>query len=120
MRRLVLPLLAALACLSVLALRTYQNRDVSYDRFHLPAFDGHVYAAMAEEPRVFTVAPWGYRLLAPWLVHVSPWNAARGFSRLTPFALLVSGLATFALLRRLGHGALPSLLAAAALLATDP
>jgi hypothetical protein len=55
------PLAAGALCLAVLALRAYENRGVVYDRFHLPAFDGHVYAAMAEEPRVFTVAPWGYR-----------------------------------------------------------
>ena len=112
--------LAALSCLAVLAFRTYQNRDVVYDRFNLPAFDGHVYAAMAEEPRVFTVAPWGYRLLMPWLVHVSPWNAARGFGRLTPAAIFLAGLAAFAMLRRLGNGTAASVLAAAALLASDP
>ena len=112
--------LAALSCLAVLAFRTYQNRDVVYDRFNLPAFDGHVYAAMAEEPRVFTIAPWGYRLLMPWLVHVSPWNAARGFGRLTPAATFLAGLAAFAMLRRLGNGTAASVLAAAALLASDP
>ena len=62
------------ACLAVLAFRAYQDRDVFYDRFNLPAFDGHVYAAMSEEPRVFTVAPWGYRLLTPSSC-TSPWNA---------------------------------------------
>jgi hypothetical protein len=111
---------AALLCVGVMALRGWQNRDVFYDRFNLPAFDGHVYAAMAEEPRVFTIAPWGYRLLMPWLVHVSPWNAARGFGRLGNVALLLTGLAAFAMLRRLGSGAISSALAAAALLASDP
>lgn len=41
-----------------------------YDRFVLPAFDGHVYAATAEQPRLFTVAPWGYRILEPWLARL--------------------------------------------------
>ena len=51
-----------------------------YDRFVLPAFDGHVYDAMAENPRVFTLAPWGYRLLEPWMVHLLPVSSsARGF-----------------------------------------
>jgi hypothetical protein len=113
-------LLAVTVCLAVLGFRAYQNRGVFYDRFNLPAFDGHVYAAMAEEPRVFTVAPWGYRLLMPWLVHVSPWNAARGFGRLTPLAILLAGLGTYATLRRLGNGTLASVLAAGALLASDP
>jgi hypothetical protein len=112
--------LSALLVLAVLAIRTWQNRDVVYDRFKLPAFDGHVYAAMSEEPRVFTIAPWGYRLLMPWLVHVSPWNAARGFAWFTPAAMLLAGVAAAALLRRLGFGAVASALAAAALVASDP
>jgi hypothetical protein len=112
--------LAAALCVTVMGFRGWQNRDVFYDRFHLPAFDGHVYAAMAEEPRVFTIAPWGYRLLAPWLVHVSPWNAARGYQRVNTVALLLTGLAAYAMLRHLGHRAIPSALAAAALIASDP
>lgn len=114
------PLLAAALCLAALAFRAYENRGIVYDRFHLPAFDGHVYAAMAEEPRVFTLAPWGYRLLAPSLVRLSPWNAARGFGILTPLALFASGLGVFACARRLGQGAVPSALAAAAFLLSEP
>jgi hypothetical protein len=120
LRRFRGPLAAGALCLAVLAFRAYENRGIVYDRFHLPAFDGHVYAAMAEEPRVFTVAPWGYRLLAPWLVHLSPWNAARGFSVLTPLALFAAGLGVFACARRLGTRSLPGALAAAALLASPP
>lgn len=120
MTRLRGPLSAAALCLAVLAVRAYENRGVVYDRFHLPAFDGHVYAAMAEEPAVFTVAPWGYRLLAPALVSVSPWNAARGFAVLTPAALFAAALAAYAALRRLGHGELAAALAAAAFLASPP
>jgi hypothetical protein len=120
LRRFRGPLAAGALCLAVLAFRAYENRGVVYDRFHLPAFDGHVYAAMAEEPRVFTVAPWGYRLLAPWLVHLSPWNAARGFGILTPLALFAAGLGVYACARRQGGRVLPSALAAAALLASPP
>jgi len=39
-----------------------------WDGFNLPGFDAHVYVAMAEEPRVFTVDPWGYRILLPALI----------------------------------------------------
>jgi hypothetical protein len=116
--RALLP--TVLAVVAVLALRAYQNRDVFHDRFTLPAFDGHVYAAMAEEPRVFTIAPWGYRLLVPWLVHLSPWNAARGFAVFTPAAILAAGIAAGALLRRLGHGPIACALGSAALVASDP
>ncbi|MEO8501488.1 MAG: hypothetical protein ABI565_11280, partial [Vicinamibacteria bacterium] len=38
-----------------------------YDRYVLPGFDGYAYAAMAEDPRMFTLAPWGYRILTPWI-----------------------------------------------------
>jgi hypothetical protein len=120
LRRLRGPLGAAALCLAVLAFRAYENRGIVYDRFHLPAFDGHVYAAMAEEPRVFTVAPWGYRVLAPWLVYLSPWNAARGFGVLTPLCLFAAGLGVYACARRLGQGALPGAVAAAALLVSEP
>ena len=47
-----------------------------FDRFVLPAFDGYVYAGMAESPTIFTLAPWGYRILMPFLVHVFPWSSA--------------------------------------------
>jgi hypothetical protein len=120
LRRFRGPLAAAALCLAVLAVRAHQNRGIVYDRFHLPAFDGHVYAAMAEEPRVFTVAPWGYRLLAPWLVHLSPWNAARGFGVLTPLAIFAAGLGIYAGARRLGVRALPGVVAAGALLGSPP
>ena len=74
-----------------------------YDRYVLPAFDGHVYAAMAESPRVFTLAPWGYRILEPWIVSLLPFSsAAAGFFWLN---LVLMSVATFALsrwLRRLG------------------
>jgi hypothetical protein len=43
-----------------------------YTRFALPTFDSYVYLTMAENPAVFTVAPWGYRILTPWLVHAMP------------------------------------------------
>jgi hypothetical protein len=120
LRRFRGPLGAAALCLAVLGFRAWENRGIAYDRFHLPAFDGHVYAAMAEEPRVFTVAPWGYRLLAPWLVHLAPWNAARGFGVLTPLCLLAAALGLYACARRLGQGVLPAAVAAAGFLASEP
>lgn len=84
-----------------------------YDRFVLPAFDGHVYAAMAEDPRVFTLAPWGYRILAPWIVHLlrAP-SAAVGFFWLN---LACLGAALFLVgrwLRRLGFSENAAALAA--------
>ncbi len=78
--------------------------DVRYDRFHLPAFDGHVYAVMAEEPRFFTVAPWGYRVLTPWLAAAfSGRDVTVGFFWLTHASLVAAGGVFFLVLRRLGH-----------------
>jgi hypothetical protein len=60
---------------------------------------------MAERPSVFTVAPWGYRLLTPALVARLPFrNIDRSFRVATEGLLLLTAVALFAFLRRLGHG----------------
>ena len=48
--------------------RAHFDPHIVWDGFTLPGFDAHAYVAMAEEPRVFTVAPWGYRILEPALI----------------------------------------------------
>ena len=62
-----------LACLIGAGLVAWHHRanfdpHIVWDGFTLPGFDAHVYVAMAEEPRVFTVGPWGYRILLPSLL----------------------------------------------------
>lgn len=92
-----------------------------YDRFVLPAFDGHVYDAMAESPRVFTLAPWGYRILEPWMVHLLPApSAAVGFYWLN--LLLLSGVvfAVGSWLRRLGFSSASAALASGAFAVSPP
>ena len=89
--------------------------DVPWDRFHLPAFDGHVYYTMAELPRVFSVAPWGYRVLTPWLAAWLPTSQPTlAFALLTLFGLAATAALLVALGRALGGS--PLLLAAWALL----
>ena len=92
-----------------------------FDRFVLPAFDGFVYVAMAESPRVFTLAPWGYRILSPWIVHSLPFSsAAAGFFWLN--LVLLSG-AVFLIgwwLRRLGFSPLAAALGGQTLAVTPP
>ncbi len=92
-----------------------------YDRFVLPAFDGFVYAAMAENPAVFTLAPWGYRILEPWMVHLLPvYSSARGFFWLN--LVLLSG-AVFVVgcwLRRLGFSGPAAAIAASAFAMSPP
>ena len=92
-----------------------------YDRYVLPAFDGHAYAVMAENPRFFTLAPWGYRIIEPWIVHLLPASsAAVGYFWLN-LALLPCGI--FALgrwLRRLGFSAVASALACSAFAVSTP
>jgi hypothetical protein len=98
---------------ALIATRELQYFTVAYDRFHLPAFDGHVYVAMAESPGVFTVAPWGYRILNPWLVRLFTWplrDHSPAFFWSTVLGLSLGGVLLFVYLRRLGHAVLPALL----------
>ena len=86
------------------------DRPGSYDRYTLPAYDAYAYVAMAERPAVFTVAPWGYRVLTPLAARaLSPRDVVKGFRWLTLAGLALSGAALFAFLRRLGHGPAPAL-----------
>ena len=119
MWRPLLALALAAACLFGLS-RAHRAEIRSFDRFALPAFDSYVYVAMAEEPRVFTIAPWGYRILTPWLAHVLPVPAVRAHRLLTPVLLALSGAALFAFWRRLGHPVAPSLVGVAAFALSPP
>jgi hypothetical protein len=106
-------LLAVLVSVTSIATRELEYFAVAYDRFHLPAFDGHVYVAMAEKPGFFTVAPWGYRVLHPWLIRAAtlPFrDLVPAFFWSTVLGLTAGGVLLFLYLRRLGHGELPALL----------
>ena len=84
-----------------------------FDRFVLPSFDGHPYAAMAENPQFFTIPPWGFRILAPTIVSFLPFSSeGAGFHWLN--VLLLAGTVTViaAWLRRLGFSSLAAVLAA--------
>src|SRR5262249_18389781 len=79
------------------------------------------YIAMAEHPAVFSVAPWGYRVLTPALVHALPVRTVvRGFRYVTLGSFALAGALLFLYLRRLGHGEGPALLAAAAFAVSGP
>ena len=111
-----------LAAAPALALLAYGlSIGPKYDRYVLPAFDGHAYAVMAEAPRFFTLAPWGYRILEPWIVHLLPApSAAVGFYWLN-LALMAGTI--FALdrwLRRLGFSPVAAALASAAFAISPP
>lgn len=92
-----------------------------YDRYVLPAFDGYVYDAMAETPTVFTLAPWGYRILAPWIVHSFPFpSTAAGFFWLTLVCLVASVFLLGRWLRRLGFPPIAAFFGGMSLAATPP
>jgi hypothetical protein len=94
--------------------RRQQDPHIVYDRFRLPAFDAHVYVGMAERPGVFTVAPWGYRVLTPLLARAVPdAGLARGFTVVTLAALALATFFTYLWLRRLGNGIVAALVATA-------
>ena len=98
-RGLLAAVVVTLACLLARDLLNAQ-RVRHFDRYHLPGFDSYVYVAMAEDPAFFTVAPWGYRVLSPWLVHASGAEVVRGFRGLSLLGLGVSGPLLFLFLRR--------------------
>jgi len=118
-RGAVLALLVALAALG-LQQRRVSDPHVRYDRFSLPAFDAYVHVAMAERPAVFTVAPWGYRVLAPAAAAALPGNAVQGFRRLAFLSLLAAAVLLHLFLRRIGLGNLPALLGVAAFALSPP
>lgn len=106
---------------AVIGARELQFADVRYDRFHLPAFDGHVYVAIAEEPAFFTVAPWGYRVLLPWLVSaLSPAHPEAAFFWTTFLGLTGAGTLLFLYMKRLGCGTAVALLATVLFGASEP
>lgn len=92
-----------------------------YDRHLLPGFDAFVYLAMAEHPAYFTVGPWGYRVLNPWLAHVlAPGNEVAAFYWISGSALTLAGGLLFLFLRRLGHGEIACLATVAAFCLSAP
>jgi hypothetical protein len=104
------PLLAAVVMLALVLVSYARHRDEirAFGRFQLPAFDAYVYVATAEQPRFFTVAPWGYRVLTPWTVHalgraLGLHNVVQGYvvEMLAGFAL--AGALLLAWLRSIGH-----------------
>jgi len=77
---------------------------------------------MAEDPRYFTVAPWGYRILLPGLIGaiLPPRMIVSGFEWAARLSLVaVSGL-LFVYLRTRGATLRATLLAVAAVMATPP
>ena len=119
MRSGLFALLVALAALG-LQQRLVSDPHVRSDRFSLPAFDAYVHVAMAERPAVFTVAPWGYRVLAPAAAAALPGNAVQGFRRLAFVSLLASAMLLYFFLRRVGLGEAPALLGVGAFALSPP
>jgi hypothetical protein len=113
-------LLAALLAVALVAWRQGERR-AEITRYRLPSFDAYVYVAMAENPAVFTVAPWGYRLLTPLLAHTLPGRAvALHFRQITAVGLVLASALLFLWLRRLGFAELPALLAMVAFCLSPP
>lgn len=87
----------------------------------LPGFDAYVYVAAAEEPRIFTVAPWGHRVLVPWLAAAFPGqDLSLAFKAITLGSVALAAAFCLALLRRRGHGVLVASLGAAAVVMSPP
>jgi hypothetical protein len=110
-------LVACLVAVATIAWQDHRHQDdlARRARLELPGFDSWVYAAMAQDPAVFTVAPWGYRILTPLVAHaLLGAGPAQAFRWIAIAGLAAAGVALYLLLRRLGHGAWPSVAAVAA------
>jgi hypothetical protein len=98
--------LAATATAAALGLQVLRHLEGirGYRAPPLPAFDAYVYVAMAEHPTVFTVAPWGHRILTPWLARAVPFvPISVAFPVVTVLSFALACLLLFAFLRRRGH-----------------
>jgi hypothetical protein len=94
---------------------------VEYTRYELPAFDSYVYVAMADNPRFFTVAPWGYRVLQPLIASGFPAHARLAVLRdISLGAVVATGGLLFLFLRRLGHSETAALIGVAAFILLAP
>lgn len=67
-------------------------------------FDAHIYLAMAESPRVFTMPPYGYRIAVPLLAHLLPLEVEASFFALTVLGLVSTLTLAYVFLRQLGFG----------------
>jgi hypothetical protein len=110
-----LAVMLALVCVAT-QWKLHRAAHFGYDRDLLPAYDAYAYVALAEHPRVFTVTPWAYRALTPWIVSLWPGDVVAGFHLVSAGGLVLAGVLLFAFLRQLGHGAAGSLLAMVAFL----
>jgi hypothetical protein len=117
-------LLACLIGAAVVQFRHTAHFDphIVWDGFTLPGFDAHVYVAMAEEPRVFTVGPWGYRILLPALLGslLPPRWIVPGFDWAARISLVAASGLLFIHLRVLGATMRAALLAVLAVMVTAP
>ncbi len=115
-------LLLALLLAAAAGYRHHQEtRQSPHTRFDLPGYDAHVYVAMAEHPAFFTVAPWGYRALTPWVVHAFPVaKVIRGFRLVNLAALALASVVLCLFLRRLGFAWWASLSGLAAFSLSGP
>ena len=122
-RRRWLPALLT-ALLAFVLIEAHDRREHPQGGFalgSLPGFDAYVYAAMAERPGVFTVAPWGYRILTPTLAHaLSPSRPLRAFRWITVIALTAAALLLYAFARRAGFRSLAALVGMAAFCLSSP
>jgi hypothetical protein len=115
-------LLSVLLSAALMGYRHHQvTRRSPHTRFDLPGYDAHVYVAMAEHPAIFSVAPWGYRALTPWVVHVFPAaKAIRAFRLVNLSALTLASVLLYLFLRRLGFGSWAALIGMVAFCLSEP
>jgi len=94
-------------CTALLWLRT-DHLTPGSPYFGLP-WDHHMYIFMATHgPLSFHVAPFGWRVLGPLAVWALPGGVQGGFQALAVASVALTGVALWAVCRRLGFGAAPA------------
>jgi hypothetical protein len=109
--------LATLASAAAVAILWYRTdlKTMGTAAFADPGWDRHLYIELARRaPFDFRLAPYCWRVLAPWLAKALPLGLQASFQTVTVVALVAGGLAVYALIRAVGfsktHGALALLL----------
>lgn len=93
---------AVTIALLLLGLARLPLKGLAQSADEAPGFDAHIYIAMAEAPAIFTMPPFGYRILVPALANALPLALADAFLLLSVLGLLLTSVLGYVLFRRLG------------------
>lgn len=94
---------AATVAALLLGLARLPLKGLAQSADEAPGFDAHIYVAMAEAPAVFTMPPFGYRVLVPALAHALPLALEDAFYLLSVLGLLLTSVVGYVFFRCFGY-----------------